>query len=201
MDVFEAIKRRRSVRQYKNEFVEEEKLNRVLEAARLAPSAENRQPWRFIVVTDPKVKKRLRKSYDYEWFLSAPLIIIACALPREAWVRQDGEEYWKVDVAIAVQNLILAATEEGLGTCWIGDFNEKEAKKALGVPKDVRVVAMMPLGYPDEESAVSLRKPLCEIVCYNQWLASEGEFYVVKAHTRFLKRTAARGKTLLNRLK
>ncbi len=170
MNVLEAISRRRSIRQYKKEPIEEEKLKRVLEAARLAPSAENRQPWRFIVVNDPIVKERLRASYDNDWFVSAPVIIVACAAPDEAWVRRDGEKYWKVDVAIAMQNLILAATEEGLGTCWIGAFNEKEAKRALGIPKGVRVVAMTPLGYPaEEEGPVSLRRPLDEIVRYNHW--------------------------------
>jgi len=150
--------------------VEEKKLLRVLEAGRLAPSAANRQPWHLIVVKKPEVRSMLRRSYDKEWFADAPVIIVACAEPSKAWVRGDGEEYWKVDVAIAMQNMVLAAVEEGLGTCWIAAFDEGEAKKCLGIPADVRVVAMTPLGYPAEEKGeVSRRKPLEEIVHYDSW--------------------------------
>jgi len=170
MEVFEAIRTRRSIRNYEDQPVENEKLLNVLEAVRLSPSATNAQPWKFIVVTDPEVKERLRSSYERDWFVSAPVIVVACALPDEAWVRHDGEEYWKVDVTIAMQDLILAAWEEGLGTCWIGAFNEKEAKRALGIPEHVRVVAMTPLGSPAEEKEpVSDRKPLEEIVRCNRW--------------------------------
>lgn len=170
MDVFEAITTRRSIRKYKQEPIDEGKLHKVLEAARLAPSAANRQPWRFILVRNPKIKENLKAAYNREWFTSAPAIVVACAVPGEAWVRRDGEEYWKVDVSIAMQNLVLAAWEEGLGTCWIGAFNEEEAKRVLGIPSDIRVVAMTPLGYPDEEKGpVTNRKPLEEILHYNRW--------------------------------
>jgi len=170
MNVFEAIRTRRSIRKYVDKPVEKEKLLRILEAARLAPSAVNRQPWDFIVVTDPGVRKKLGVAYPKEWFINAPVIIVACAHPARAWIRKDGEEYWKVDVAIAMQNLILTAWEEGLGTCWIGAFDEQEVKKALGIPPEVRVVAMTPLGYPAEEKGpVTDRKPLDEIVHYEHW--------------------------------
>ena len=170
MEVLEAIRTRRSIRDYKKDAVEKKKLLNVLEAARLAPSAANRQPWSFIVVTDPSVKESLRSSYDRDWFVFAPIIIAACAFPDEAWVRGDGEEYWKVDVSIAMQNLVLAAWSEGLGTCWIGAFDEEEAKKALGIPADVRVVAMTPLGYPAEDKGpVTARKSLEEITRYKHW--------------------------------
>lgn len=170
MDVFDAIKTRRSIRSYRKEPIEEEKIRRVLEAARLAPSAANRQPWRFILVTDPEIRENLGAAYDREWFFSAPAIVVACAVPEEAWVRSDGEEYWKVDISIAMQNLVLAAWEEGLGTCWIGAFNEEEAKRVLDIPPKVRVVVMTPLGYPAEEKGpVSDRKPFEEIVRYHHW--------------------------------
>jgi nitroreductase len=170
MDLFEAIRTRRSIRKYVDKPVEKEKLSRILEAARLAPSAVNLQPWDFIVVTDPKIKGELKSAYPKDWFISAPVIIVACASPSKAWVRKDGEEYWKVDVAIAMQNLVLAAWAEGLGTCWIGAFNEQEVKKVLGIPEDVRVVAMTPLGYPAEEKGpVTERKPISEIVHYEHW--------------------------------
>jgi len=172
VDVFEAIKKRRSIRKYKTTLVEKEKLNKVLEAARLAPSADNRQPWHFIVIVDPAKRESLRASYDEEWFVQAPAIVVVCADPKEAWRRGrvGGEEYWKVDAAIAMQNLILASTELGLGTCWIADFEENAAKKALNIPKHIRVVAMTPLGYPDEEKGpVTDRKPLNNIVHYDKW--------------------------------
>lgn len=170
MGVFEAIKKRRSIRKYSEKLIEKEKLNRVLEAARLAPSAVNRQPWHFIVVADPTKKEGLRAAYDREWFVKAPVIIVACVDPEEAWRRMDGEEYWKVDLAIVMQNLVLASTELGLGTCWIGAFNEDAAKKALGIPKNVRVIAMTPLGYPAEKKGpVTDRKPLADIIHYDKW--------------------------------
>lgn len=170
MDVFEAIKKRRSIRKYSEKPIQKEKLNRVLEAARLAPSASNMQPWHFIVITDPAKKEGLRAAYNREWFVKAPVIIVACVDPEEAWCRMDGEEYWKIDVAIAMQNLVLASTEFGLGTCWIGAFDEEVTKKALGIPKGVRVVAMTPLGYPAEEKGlVTDRKPLGDIIHYDKW--------------------------------
>lgn len=170
MQVLEVIRRRRSIRRYKPVPVEEEKIRRVLEAARLAPSAANRQPWKFIVVKDPEIKEKLREAYPRDWFASAPVVIVACAMPGKAWVRRDGEEYWKVDVSIAMEHLVLEAAEEGLGTCWIGAFDEGAAKRVLGIPPDVRVVAMTPLGYPDEEKGpVTNRKRLEEIVSYDRW--------------------------------
>jgi nitroreductase len=169
MDVFEAIRTRRSIRRYKKKLVEKKKLAKVLEAARLAPSAANRQPWSFVVVTDNKVKESLRLAYNENWFVSAPVIVVACVFPEKAWTR-DGEEYGKVDVSIAMQNLILAAWEEGLGTCWVGAFKESLVKRALGIPKNVRVIAMTPLGYPAEHKGpVKDRKPLEEIVHYDRW--------------------------------
>ena len=170
MNVFETLKKRRSIRKYQTKPVENEKLNKILEAARLGPSADNRQPIHFLIVTKPEVRASLRAAYAAEWFLQAPAIIVVCANPKESWRRRDGEEFWKVDAAIAVQNLILASTELGLGTCWVASFEEKEAKKALNIPKEIRVVAMTPLGYPDEEKGpVTDRKPLNEIVHAEKW--------------------------------
>jgi len=173
MDVFETIKTRRSIRRYEEKPVREKSLLKVLEAARLAPSADNCQPWSFIVVTDLGVKKGLVSAYKErwkDWLISAPVIIVACAFPEKAYVRDDGEEYWMVDVAIAMQDLVLTAWGEGLGTCWIGNFNEEKVKRVLEIPPNVRVVAMTPLGYPAEDKgAVTNRKPLEEIVHYDRW--------------------------------
>lgn len=179
MEVFEAIKTRRSIRVYEDKPVEEDKLRKVLEAARLAPSAGNRQPWRFIVVTDPKIKEELRlakeklrphppKELFRDPIRSAPIVIVGCALPSESF---PGTDFWKIDVAIALQNLVLAAWEQGLGTCWIGVFHEEgEIKKILGIPEEARVVAMVTLGYPAEKKEpVTDRKPLDAIVRYNHW--------------------------------
>ncbi|MEM3437764.1 MAG: nitroreductase family protein [Nitrososphaerales archaeon] len=170
MNVFDAIKLRRSIRRYKPKEVEKEKLIRIIEAGRLAPSATNSQPWHFIIVKNPEIKRKLGESYPKEWFVNAPVIIVACADPSKAWVRGDGEEYWKVDVAIALQNMILCAVEEGLGTCWIANFNEKIVKEVLGIPQGIRVVAMTPLGYPNEvKGEVRDRKPLEEILHFEHW--------------------------------
>lgn len=126
------------------------------------------------MVTDTEVKESLRSACSEDWFISSPVIIVACAHPEKAWVRRNGlfrrEEYWKVDVAIALQNLILAAWGDGLGTCWIGSFKEEEVKRVLGIPDNVRVVAMTPLGYPAEEKKPATdRKHLEEIVHYDHW--------------------------------
>ncbi len=170
MNVFEAVKNRRSIRSYTGKPVEAEKLLQVLEAARLSPSAVNYQPWNIVVVKDKAAKERLSKAYPPEWFSKAPVIIVVCVDPRRAWCRSDGEEFWKADAAIAMQNMVLVAYELGLGTCWICAFNEKKAKAALGIPDDIRAVAMTPLGYPAEEKGqVTDRKTLNEIVRYDQW--------------------------------
>jgi len=169
MEFYEVVRKRSSIRKYKDRPVEEEKLRRILEAARLAPSAANRQPWHFIVVRDPKVKEELKAAYGREWFYTAPVIICACGDPSSAWVRSDGKSYLDVDVAIAMEHLILAAAAEGLGTCWIGAFDEEAVKKALGIPEGISVIALTPLGYPAEEKGEKVRKSTEDIVHYERW--------------------------------
>ncbi len=171
MNVFEALIKRRSIRKYNPKLVEPEKINKMLEAARLGPSANNQQPCYFVVVTKPEIKQNLSAAYRAEWFLQAPVIVVCCANPKEAWRRGSfGEEYWKVDAAIAMQNLILEATELGLCTCWVANFDEKAAKKALGIPGEIRVVAMTPVGYPAEEKGPATdRKPIDRIVHNEKW--------------------------------
>jgi len=170
LDVFEAIKVRRSIRAYKDQPVEKEKLDKVVEAARLAPSAHNNQPCHIIVVSDAATRESLGTAYVGQWLMQAPIIIVVCAVPGDAWLRSDGEEYWKVDAAIAMENLVLTATELGLGTCWIAMFDETAAKKALSIPDYVRVVVMTPLGYAAEEKEpVTRRKPLTELIHNDKW--------------------------------
>jgi nitroreductase len=176
MDVLEAIRVRRSARSYKSIPVEREKLERVLEAGRLAPSAANRQPWHFVVVSDPSVREELRVAHERDPFykntsliLKAPIVIVACADPARAWARRDGEEYWKVDIAIALQNMVLCATEEGLGTCWIAAFNDEATRRVLRIPEGIKIVAMTPLGYAAEMREATDRKPLGEILHHDHW--------------------------------
>ena len=164
------MKTRRSIRNYQDRPIEEQKVLNILEAARLSPSAANLQPWDFIVIKDQAVKDKLFPAYSRTWFIKAPVIIVVCATPEKAWRRSDGEEFWKVDCAIAAQGIVLTAASEGLGTCWIGAFDEEKCKEALGIPRGVRVVAMIPLGYSAESKGqASERKPMVEIIHYDRW--------------------------------
>jgi nitroreductase len=166
--VFKAIKIRRSIRYFREDLVEKDKIKKILEAARLAPSALNRQPWRFLLVSDPETIDKLNYACFQTW--NAPYLLLACADPRDAWIREDGEEYWKIDTAIAMQNLVLAATEEGLGTCWASAFNENDVKSLLDIPEYIKVLAITPIGYPAEDKGkVKDRKPIEKIVHYDQW--------------------------------
>ncbi len=169
MDVFSAISGRYSVRGYKETEVEEEKLRKVLEAARLSPSASNRQDWKFVVVKDQDAKKKLaRAAFNQSFIAEAPIVIVACGTSPKLMM-DCGQPTHTVDVSIAVAYLILEAYELGLGTCWIGAFKEDEVKRILGVPKDVRVVAMTPLGYPDEPPSPKSRKRLEEIAVFEKY--------------------------------
>ena len=169
MDVFTAISNRRSVRAYKDSEVEDEKLGKVLDAARLAPSASNRQEWKFIVVRGKETRKKLKKAALGQAFVAqAPVVIVACATETER-VMACGQSAYTVDVSIACAYMILQAFELGLGTCWLGAFNEGEVKDILKIPEHIRVVTMIPLGYPDQPPLMKSRKSLDEIVCYGKY--------------------------------
>jgi nitroreductase len=164
MDVHKAIKTRRSVRSYKPDPVPEESLKKILEAARLAPSAHNEQEWKFVVVRDVKKRERLSEVAGQSFIAKAPVIIAAVALePEEAL--SSGAPNFAVDLAIAVDHMTLAAVEEGLGTCWIGAFSQEEVKKVLGIPERCKVVVLLPLGFPADKPGPKSRKNLEEIVC------------------------------------
>lgn len=169
MDFRELITTRYSVRAYKSEPVEDEKLQQVLNAARLAPTAANRQPFQLIVIHTVGREAELSRIYKPEWFHKAPLVICACALPSYAWSRKDDKNYSDVDVTIAMDHLILAATELGLGTCWIAAFDPATAREVLRLPEGVHPVAFTPLGYPADQPGVKRRKPLSELVRYEHW--------------------------------
>lgn len=169
MEFSELIKNRYSVRAYKADPVEEEKLQQVLEAARLAPTAANRQPFQVLVIHTRGREAELKRIYGRDWFVQAPLVICVCALPSEAWSRTDRKNYAEVDATIAMDHLILAAANLGLGTCWIAAFDPTAAREVLGLPKDVEPVAFTPLGYPADKPAVKKRRPLSELVRYEGW--------------------------------
>ena len=169
MDFSELVTIRGSIRGYKPDPVEEEKLLSVLEAARIAPTAHNNQPFRLIVIHTQGREEGLAKIYGRPWFTQAPIVICIVGVPSEGWVRQDGENYMLVDVAIAMDHLILAATNLGLGTCWVGAFNPEAAREFLNLPEDVVPVAFTPLGYPNAEPREKVRKTLNELVKYENW--------------------------------
>jgi len=168
MTLMETIKGRRSIRAYDPKPVEKEKIEKVLEAARLAPSARNRQKWQFIVVTDPEVKDKMLDACNNQQFVKqAPAVIVACG--KEAGFMSCGQPVETIDVSIAFSFMILKAYEEGLGTCWLGNFNKDKVKAVLGIPDDVSVVAVTPIGYPSESPDARSRVSLDEIVSWDKY--------------------------------
>jgi len=171
LDFYEAVRTRLSIRSYKPDPVPDDVLKRVLEAGRLAPSAKNLQPWKFVVVKDEQVRAALVPACRGQAFVgSAPLAICGCALVEQAWKGMGG--YWSaeaVDVTIALEHMMLAAAAEGLGTCWIGAFIEAEVRKVLAIPENVKPIALTPLGYPARPANPRPRKPLDEISCYDRY--------------------------------
>lgn len=181
MDVMEAVRKRKSIRAYKNTPIDDKTLTTVLEAARLAPSWANTQTWRFIAIKDKDIKTRLidtslrAGNRGFEALRQAPIAIVACAEMDRAGCREgkpvtDKEGYWFMfDVALAMQNLVLVAESLGLGTVYLGGFDAKKAGDILGVPVGYCVVAMTPLGYPDELPEARPRKELSEIIFYDRF--------------------------------
>ncbi len=170
MNVTEAIKKRRSVRSYQDKELEQEKLERVLEAARLAPSAKNFQEWRFIVVKDKKTRKKLAVAANNQTFVGQASVIIVCCAETDNYIMRCGQLTYPIDVAIAIDHMTLKAVEEGLGTCWIGSFYEDQVKKILEIPEDIKVVELLILGYPvDKVEKIKHRLSLEEIVMYEKW--------------------------------
>lgn len=171
MKVLEVIQKRRSVRKYKEDPIPEKDLMRVLEAARLAPSGKNFQPWKFIIVKDKALKEKLAQASAGQFFMAeAPIIIVGCGFPDNCYAHMGRYmKSWSVDVTIALEHLILQAQEEGFGTCWIGSFEEEEVKAILNIPENVKVLALTPLGYPDEIPRFRGRKSLDEIISYDRF--------------------------------
>jgi nitroreductase len=170
MDVFEAIAARKSVRAFVDRPVGEDELARVLDAARAAPSARNGQEWRFVVVRDRAMRERIAAEAAHQPFIGTAAVLLACCAQTDGRLMRCGQLAYTIDVAIAMDHLTLAAAALGLGTCWIGSFDEALVKELLGIPAAVRVVQLMPLGYPADPSPVTksrLRRE--EIVHMERW--------------------------------
>ena len=169
MAVMRQIRERYSVRSYQKRPVEKEKLEAVLEAGRLAPSAKNLQEWRFVVVQDAKTRKKLVPAAYNQAFVGEAPVVIACCAGNAEYIMRCGQTAYPIDVAIAIDHMTLQAVEEGLGTCWIGSFYEDQVKAVLNIPDNVRVVELLVLGYPADKPKPKNREPLDNIACYDKW--------------------------------
>jgi nitroreductase len=168
VDLFEAIEKRYSARRYERRPVEEEKLRRIFEAARLAPSAKNLQEWRFVVAREPAVIAKLAEA-AFQPFVGGAPVVVACCAETDGYVMRCGLPSHPLDVAIAIDHLTLAATALGLGTCWIGKFDPDLVREALGIPPEVVVVELLTLGYPADAPKAKNRLPLESIVKFDRW--------------------------------
>lgn len=169
MNVHKAIRARRSVRAYEKKPVEEEKLRRVLECARLAPTASNRQALRLVVVRSEATRRKLAEAASGQKFVGEAPVVLAVVATDPERTMACGERSGTVDCAIVLDHVTLAAVEEGLGTCWIGAFDEPAVRSILGIPDCCRVIELMPLGYPAESPAARPRKAFDEIVHFERW--------------------------------
>jgi nitroreductase len=173
MNFLELAKTRYSCRKFDTRPVEDEKLDLILEAGRVAPSAVNFQPWHFIVIREKKNFKRIRQIYHRDWFKEAPCVIIICGDHNQSWKRKDGKDHCDIDIAITVDHLTLQATELGLGTCWVCNFEKDLCIELLQLPQNLEPVVILPVGYPldsaDPDRHGVKRKPLREIVSYEKY--------------------------------
>jgi nitroreductase len=162
---------RYSVRNYKNVPVEKEKILKVLEAGRLAPSAVNYQPLHFIVITDGNVKNKVLEVYSRDWIRKAPVLIVVCGDHSQSWKRKDGKDHCDIDAAISADHITLAAADMGLGTCWVCAFDAEKCHKVLDLPENLEAIALLPMGYPSQENyqPEKKRKSLSEIVSWDRY--------------------------------
>ena len=168
MTVSEAIRKRYSCRSYQEKTVEQDKLDQLLEAARLAPSAKNLQDWRFVVVTERQTRHKVAEFTNRpEVFNKAGVIIAACSISKE--VMRCGQAVAPIDVSIALEHIALQATELGLGTCWIGSFETEKVRATLGIPADIHIIELMTVGFPADEPKQPNREPIEKIACYDKW--------------------------------
>ncbi len=168
MNVSEAIRKRYSCRAYQEKTIEKDKLDQILESARLAPSAKNLQDWRFVVVTDKEIKSKVAHATNRPHiFEKAGAIIAACSNCDE--IMRCGQAVGPIDVSIALEHIALQATELGLGSCWIGSFETEKVRSILGIPADINIIELMTIGYPADEPETPNREPKEKIVCYDKW--------------------------------
>jgi len=173
LSILDVIRERGSIRRYLVKPVPRDELLKILEAARLAQSAANRQPWQFILVTDDAIKKKLAAAARNQSSVREAASVIVClANPRES-AKVGPFEGFLIDLAIAIENMALTAWDLGIGSCWIGAFNEKDVRELLGIPESLRVVSLLTLGYPDEKPRAKNRKPLDEILHYERYGRNE----------------------------
>jgi len=164
MEFSELIVRRKSIRKYLDRPVEEEKILKILEALRAAPTADNRQPFVFYVIRDRKTIRGMKAVYDKKWFYTAPVVVCGLVDRSKAWTSKNGKNYGDVDVTIAMDHLVLAAANEGLGTCWVAAFEPDACRLLLNIPDHLDPVVLTPLGYPDGPAKDTKRKSIDEIV-------------------------------------
>ncbi|MBN2143490.1 MAG: nitroreductase family protein [Candidatus Aureabacteria bacterium] len=170
MKILEVIRQRYSVRAYQDRPIDEDKLQRVLEAARSAPSAKNRQEWRFIVVTDPELKKGLAEAANQQHFIASASVVIVCCSVGGDYTMRCGQRAAPIDLAIAIDHMSLQAVAEGLGSCWIGAFYPDKVRKLLQIPDSVEIVELLPIGYPSDKAPSSKnRLPFQSVFSYNEW--------------------------------
>jgi len=170
VSILQEIVNRRSIRAYNPRDIEPEKIARILEAARLAPTARNQQDWKLVLVKNTEIKNKLvdSASLHQQFLKGAPVIIAACAL-NPSYVMRCGHPAFLIDLAIVLEHVALQAVREGLGTCWIGSFDQNEAKKVLSIPTTMSIVELMSLGYPEETPSARPRKPLDELFSWDSW--------------------------------
>jgi nitroreductase len=164
MKLLDLVKTRYSCRNYQPTNVEKEKLDYIMECVRFAPSAVNKQPWLFHIVSNEDDKVKLQQCYNRDWFKTAPMYIIASILHDEEWVRSDGKHHGNIDIAIAVEHLCLAATEQGLATCWVCNFDANQCKELFAIPENEEPAVIIPLGYAADEMKPKSRKAIDAIV-------------------------------------
>jgi nitroreductase len=163
MDFYDVINQRRSIRGYKADPIPEASIQRIAEAVSIAPSACNLQPWSFRIVTNPKLRAEICKCYAAEWLSEAPAIAVALGNIDECWKRLDGKPIIDIDLGIVMEHLVLAATAEGLGTCWVCAYDSKKMDRVLNILAPWSVYAISPLGYPNAEPRELTRKPLEDV--------------------------------------
>lgn len=172
MSFIDLAKKRYSVRKFKSTSPNNDEIMKVLEAGKISPSAVNYQPRHFIVIRDKEIKDKIAATYQRDWIKNAPIIIVVCGDHNKSWLRDDGKDHCDIDVAIAVDHMTLAATDIGLGTCWVCKFDSKMCHNILNLPKNLEVMALLPIGYPENGSTPEKkRNNISELVSFDKYNA------------------------------